>query len=581
MTDLGWDPLRSRAVLIGTSAYQYLPKVGPAANSLNRMRKVLTSDLCGWPEDRVVVLANVEKPGELPDELVELFADAEDVALFYYVGHGLVDDLDNLCLCLANTRLDASRRRTTSLPFDAVRHAFRQCQAKTKIVILDCCYAGMAERRTLGHEALIDRARADGTFTMTAAGEFDLAWYETDPEVEQPQTYFTKYFLDVIENGVDGASDYLRLDVIFAEAQAALEGARKPVPTSSARHRAPHLVFAHNVHAGFAVPRMRPRLTLSNLATRSATTAEILDYDLRQDGLFTLGVWSPARRLEPSRLLTEVISSDVRPIQPYVDHGTLTAAVEARSRRASGATVYLTGFNIDHRESDETQYCRIREAPSAYPEVLAIEDLRVQRPELFEDCDKAIEDDVRGYLSNAVPSSLAVNLVVVSAENDELLSVERSAATDSAVGWWTIGVFETMKQAEQNRPGSQEDLYGLAVRGLEEELGLRHGDYNPIQISWAGIYRPILRGHVVAVLKLRISKAEVHERARGAHSGYEHAAIDWIPLRRSLVQSFIQAERSFHLNKVGFTLEVMNRKWIDQTRLSVLEAWRFRNALDA
>jgi hypothetical protein len=258
MTDLGWTPLRSRAVLIGTASYQHLPPVGPVANSLDRMRRVLTSDLCGWPADRISIFSDIEKPGDLPDELVELFADAEDVALFYYVGHGLVDDSDNLCLCLVNTRVEASRRRTTSLPFYDVRHAFRQSQAKTKIVILDCCYAGMAERRTLGHEALVDRARADGTFTMGAAGEFGLAWYETDPTAEQPQTYFTKYLLDVIENGIEGTGENLRLDIIFREAQAALEVAGKPVPTSTARHRAPNITFARNARSGQPFPRRQP-----------------------------------------------------------------------------------------------------------------------------------------------------------------------------------------------------------------------------------------------------------------------------------------------------------------------------------
>lgn len=323
-----------------------------------------------------------------------------------------------------------------------------------------------------------------------------------------------------------------------------------------------------------------PNPTSRGKLAESTTSPEIFDYDVRQDGLFPLGVWSPARKLEPSRLLTETVPADNRPMQPYLDQTAFAAAVEARSRVASGATVYLTGFRIDHRESDETQYCRIYQAPSTYPEVLAIEDIRIQRPELFEECDRAIEHDVRDYLSMAVPSSLAVNLVVVSSENDELLCVERSAAVDSAVGWWTIGVFETMKQSDPNRPGAPEDLYGLAARGLNEELGLQPRDYNPIQISWIGIYRPILRGHVVAVLKLKISKEEVHARVRAAHSGYEHAAIDWIPLRLPLLQAFNQAARIIRPNKVGFAIELHGRTWIEQSRLAIQEAWRFRNAIE-
>jgi hypothetical protein len=305
-----------------------------------------------------------------------------------------------------------------------------------------------------------------------------------------------------------------------------------------------------------------------------------LGFDVRKDGLYCLGEWSPARKLQPSRLITETTPEESRPQQPYLDRRILANEVRQCRRQASGATLYMTGLRIDHRESDDTQYCRIRQAASTYPEVLAIEHLRIRRPDLFDECDKAVEGDVGAYLSQAVPSSLAVNLVVLSSKNDELLCVERSAAVDSAVGWWTVGVFETMKQPDPNRPGSSEDIYSLAVRGLNEELGLQPGDYEAIQVSWVGIYRPILRGHVVAVVKLKISREEAHARARTAHSGYEHASIDWVPLRQPLVHAFIQAKSRTYPEKVGSTLDVAHRIWIEQSRLGVLEAWRFRSAFD-
>lgn len=90
----------------------------------------------------------------------------------------------------------------------------------------------------------------------------------------------------------------------------------------------------------------------------------------------------------------------------------MASAVTAPTR-INGAGVALTGFRIDHRESDDTQYCTVRQAESQYPEVLAVEDLHIRQPALFERCDEAIEQDVRSYLDAPVPSSLAVNLVVV------------------------------------------------------------------------------------------------------------------------------------------------------------------------
>lgn len=64
MTDTGQlrDYSRSRAVLIGVSKYDHLPSAKPAANSLKRMKGLLTGPLCGWPEQRVKVLPEPRRP---------------------------------------------------------------------------------------------------------------------------------------------------------------------------------------------------------------------------------------------------------------------------------------------------------------------------------------------------------------------------------------------------------------------------------------------------------------------------------------------------------------------------------------
>jgi hypothetical protein len=269
-----------------------------------------------------------------------------------------------------------------------------------------------------------------------------------------------------------------------------------------------------------------------------------------------------------------VIPESERPVQRWIDEAVFADAVKARGD-ASGELMYFTKIRIDHRESEETQVCRVQLAESRYPEVLAIEDLRVHQPHIFDRCDKIIAANAREYLRSPMPSSIAVNLVPVT-EDLDVLCAERSSAVDSAIGWWTVGVFETMKRADPNRPGSTEDLYSLAVRGIEEELGLRPQEYGEVMISWVGLYRPILRGHVVAIVQPRVPRDEVIARAREAHSGYEHTVMDWLPLRRSVVRSFVRAPETIYSDKVGKTIRVGNRTYIEQSRLAILEAWRFR-----
>lgn len=242
------DLARSWAVLIGTWDYKHLTDVPAARNSLARMRTLLTGPLCGWPADRVTEIGNRPRPGDLHDELIELYSDVErgGVALFYYVGHGQPDDQDRLCLGLVDSLTDHNRRASTSLQFDHVREALRVCDASTKIVMLDCCFAGLAARpqQSLSDADVLDMVRGAGAYTMAASGAYLPAWYETD--VDSPQTYFTKYFADVVESGITGEPAGLTLDRIFLETYGRLCRDGMPEPTHTARHEAGRTIFARN-----------------------------------------------------------------------------------------------------------------------------------------------------------------------------------------------------------------------------------------------------------------------------------------------------------------------------------------------
>jgi len=243
------DHAGSRAVLIGTWDYEHLPPVPAAQYSLERMAGLLTSPVCGWPADRILTVANRPRPGDLYDELVELYSDTDPdgVALFYFVGHGQPDSDDRLCLGLAGSRTEAARRASTSLLFDNVRDALRQSEAGTKVVILDCCFAGLAAANRLSGGDFLDMVRGTGAYTMAASGAYSPAWFEVDETIPKPQTFFTKYFVDVVEAGIPHQQAVLPLDVVFATAADRLVRDGKPKPTSTVRHEAGRLAFARNL----------------------------------------------------------------------------------------------------------------------------------------------------------------------------------------------------------------------------------------------------------------------------------------------------------------------------------------------
>ena len=57
-----WPPLldygNSFAVVMGTWDYEFLDRVPAAEHSLRRMERLLTGPLCGWPQERMLVLPN-------------------------------------------------------------------------------------------------------------------------------------------------------------------------------------------------------------------------------------------------------------------------------------------------------------------------------------------------------------------------------------------------------------------------------------------------------------------------------------------------------------------------------------------
>jgi cyclophilin family peptidyl-prolyl cis-trans isomerase len=241
------DYRESRAVLIATSTYTFLDDVPAAANSLHRMAGLLTSQLCGWPSGQITVIENETGPGNLHHRLIKSFRDVTDVALFYFVGHGQVDDSDQLCLGLVESSVEADLRASTSLEFQDVRDAMIRSPAATKILILDCCSSGLANQRknTLGTSAeLADKTAGTGAYTMAACHPYGTASFETDGP--WPQTYFTKYFIDLVEAGIPGQPAGLRLRPIFLQLREALAADGHPRPVERNIDSANGFVIAYN-----------------------------------------------------------------------------------------------------------------------------------------------------------------------------------------------------------------------------------------------------------------------------------------------------------------------------------------------
>lgn len=89
-------------------------------------------------------------------------AEASDTLIVYFAGHGLVDAQDQLVLALPHTEFG---RIETGLPYDWVRQVLLlDSRAERHVVILDCCYSGLALGRMSAGTGLADQAAVEGSF---------------------------------------------------------------------------------------------------------------------------------------------------------------------------------------------------------------------------------------------------------------------------------------------------------------------------------------------------------------------------------------------------------------------------------
>jgi hypothetical protein len=229
---------RSRALLIGVSAYEYaeFPPIRAARNSLAAMRSVLTDPaLGGWPADRVAVAANPGSAAELASGLADLADATTGVLLLYYVGHGVLSARGELCLTVTSTRPD--RPKISGLPWDTLADVLRGSPASTRLAILDCCFAGQAiEGQTMealsgdGDPGLADITHVEGVYTLTATTRNRTAHVPPPGQQDGACTSFTGELHDLIKAGLPGKATRLTFADIYPVLRQRLRGKGLPAP---------------------------------------------------------------------------------------------------------------------------------------------------------------------------------------------------------------------------------------------------------------------------------------------------------------------------------------------------------------
>ena len=152
-------PEDSRALLIGVADYPVggaFPDVPPAIHNVSRMQSILTDSVYGgFSRANCRMFINPQSGEGIRAAVQAAAQQATDVLLVYYVGHGSRWGRE---LYLTSCSSKPESIETTGLRYATMRELLKATRARIIIVILDCCFSGLAAGLLGGAETQLEES---------------------------------------------------------------------------------------------------------------------------------------------------------------------------------------------------------------------------------------------------------------------------------------------------------------------------------------------------------------------------------------------------------------------------------------
>jgi hypothetical protein len=235
----------SRAVVVGTATHvdgSELPDIPAVTRTVDAAAEALVQR-CGLASANVHTLTDPADPRAFWRELADTVAEAEDVLLFYYIGHGLVSLGGELYLAARETSGRENGLDVEALSFATVRKELSACRARSVVVVLDCCFSGRAGGSfgTAVADAF-ELMKVRDSFLLSSASATEQAMA---PEGE-PFTAFSGALLEFLRDGDRAAPRYLTFEAAYRHLKSVLPARGLPAPHRRAGDLAGELVLAVN-----------------------------------------------------------------------------------------------------------------------------------------------------------------------------------------------------------------------------------------------------------------------------------------------------------------------------------------------
>lgn len=257
------DQRESRVILIGTADYDKFPSLPAVERNLRALRHALVDPrIWGVLPDRVTTAPPGAEPAQVLADIRQNAAEAEDLLLIYFAGHGIIDSHDDeLYLALRHSSPHAPE---SALRYEFVRRTILGSHAARKVVILDCCYSGRAMVGGMGNgDHIAAQTAVHGTYLLTSCAETRSALAPPDEEY----TAFTGELITALTEGIPGHGELLTMDALYQYLHRRLTVKSRPIPQQRNREAGARIALARN----------RAHATLSGQVSQSSTSTPDTD----------------------------------------------------------------------------------------------------------------------------------------------------------------------------------------------------------------------------------------------------------------------------------------------------------------
>lgn len=196
-----------RALVVGINDYPEAPLYGCVQDATDFSKLIQTHE--DESQNFAVKLeTNITRKSALREMIHDLFAGRNDTALFYFSGHGFVNDLGGFLVTPDKRRYDEG------ISMNDILTMANNSQTTNKIIILDCCHSGAIAAPAIAAAGM--SYINEGVTILTASKHDEIAM-----EV-RGKGIFTNLLLEALKGGAADINGYITPGSIYAYIDQAL-----------------------------------------------------------------------------------------------------------------------------------------------------------------------------------------------------------------------------------------------------------------------------------------------------------------------------------------------------------------------